>query len=221
MKLENATVLFLGDSITEGCGVDCPEHFFVNVLKERYRMANAVNYGIGGTRIAHQHTPYNPIFDHEYVTRVPDMIPNADAIVVFGGTNDYGHGDAPIGTPTDTTADTFYGACHALFTALITKYPTAHILVLTPTHRLGENTPMRKDHLTGGGYDMPILADYVRIIREVAERFSLPVCDLFAESGMQPAVPIIQTLYMPDGLHPNALGHQRLADMIGEALSRL
>ena len=45
-----------------------------------------------------------------------------DTVFVFGGTNDYGHGDAPIGGFTDRTPDTFYGACHYLFSGLIKKY---------------------------------------------------------------------------------------------------
>ena len=47
---------------------------------------------------------------------------DADGVVVFGGTDDFGHGDAPIGTPSDRTYDTFYGACHVLFSKLIEKY---------------------------------------------------------------------------------------------------
>lgn len=35
---------------------------------------------------------------------------NCDIVVVYGGVNDYAHGDAPIGTPEDTTPSTFYGA---------------------------------------------------------------------------------------------------------------
>ena len=41
--------------------------------------------------------------------RLETMQEEGDLIVVFGGTNDYGHGDVPIGLETDTTLDTFSG----------------------------------------------------------------------------------------------------------------
>ena len=69
----------------------------------------------------------------------PEMNPDADIIVVFGGTNDHGHGDAPMGTETDRTPDTFIGACHFLFSRLPNQFPGAIIVVLTPLHRMGEN----------------------------------------------------------------------------------
>lgn len=50
--------------------------------------------------------------------RLDEMDKNADAVVVFGGTNDYGHGDAPFGLFTDRTDETFYGACHTLMSEL-------------------------------------------------------------------------------------------------------
>jgi GTPase SAR1 family protein len=68
-------------------------------------------------------------------SRVAEMDPDADLIVVFGGTNDFGHGDAPFGDFSDRTADTFCGAIHELYVSLLEKYPTATIMVITPLHR--------------------------------------------------------------------------------------
>ena len=51
MELQNKTVLFLGDSITEGVGVSAPDKSFVSVFG-RLTHANTVNYGLSGTRIA-------------------------------------------------------------------------------------------------------------------------------------------------------------------------
>ena len=62
---------------------------------------------------------------------------------------------------------------------------------------------------------------YVAIIREVAEYYSIPVLDLFACSGLQPCVPIIQQKYLPDGLHPNDAGHEILAEKIAGFLMSL
>jgi len=47
------------------------------------------------------------------------------------------------------------------------------------------------------------------------------VLDLYATSGLQPRVPIIQQTYMPDGLHPNDAGHEILAEKIAQFLQTL
>lgn len=212
MDLQGKKINFLGDSITEGAGASEKSKCYVSVLGQNTG-AIVRNYGIGGTRIARRHIPHeNPVYDQDFCLRGPQMDADADAIVVFGGTNDYSHGDAPMGTFASRTSDTFYGALHTLFTSLITRYPDAKILVLTPLHRLNENTPAVNN--------LPLKA-YVDVIREMAEAYSLPVLDLYAVSGMQPNIPIIQERFMPDGLHPNDAGHARLADLIAKALERL
>lgn len=113
MKLDGLAINFLGDSITEGCGTSGPEKTFAQVLARSCHLSAARNYGIGGTRIARQRTPSaDSRIDRDFCRRAAEMDPNADIIVVFGGTNDFGHGDAPFGTPQDRSPDSFYGACH-------------------------------------------------------------------------------------------------------------
>ena len=146
------------------------------------------------------------------------MDPDADIVVIFGGTNDYGHGDAPIGSPSDRTPDTFYGALHTLYTSLIEKYPEAVIVILTPLHRCVEEDPRGEGRRTQA---IGTLKEYVNIIREVAEFYSLPVIDLYANSGLQPRVPVIKEKYMPDGLHPNDAGHRILALKIAHFLENM
>ena len=212
MELKGMKINFLGDSITEGVGTSCPECRYVDLIAAECG-CECRNYGISGTRIARQYHPTvnNPRFDLDFPSRVDEMDPDADIIVVFGGTNDFGHGDAPIGTMADRTKDTFYGGLHELYTKLIEKYPEAKIVILTPLHRCNEDNP-RGDGLKP--QDVGTLKFYTNIIREVAEWYSLPVLDLFASSGMQPRVPIIQEKYVPDGLHPNDAGNRVLADKL-------
>ena len=218
MKLAGKTILFLGDSITEGVGASDPSKCYVNLI-EKYENAHCVNYGISGTRIARQSKPSeNPMEDQDFLSRVPQMQDKADLIVVFGGTNDFGHGDAPLGTFNDSTEYTFYGALHLLYTSLIEKYPTTDIVVLTPLHRLTEN-----DIYGNGRKEIPSveLKEYVNAMKEVAEYYSLPVLDLFASSGLQPKIPAIQEIYMPDGLHPSDAGYEKLAHKIIQFLKDL
>jgi len=218
MELKGKKILFLGDSITEGCGASDVSNCFVSLIAEK-EGAECVNYGIGGTRIARQLKPSaEPIWDRDYLSRVPEMDEEADVVVVFGGTNDFGHGDTPIGKFEDRCVHSFYGALHMLYIALIEKYPAADIVVLTPLHRLNEDNPY------GDGFkQVPTapLKKYVEIVKEVAEYYSLPVLDLWANSGLQPKVPVIQQRYMPDGLHPCDAGYEILANKITQFLKTL
>ena len=217
MELKGTKINFLGDSITEGAGTSSHDKMYTMLIEREYG-AICQNYGIGGTRIARQkNASAEEKFDRDFVSRVPEMDADADIVVVFGGTNDFGHGDAPIGTMSDRTPYTFYGALHCLYTALIEKYPGVPIAVLTPLHRITEDIP------TGDNKPAPVgtLKDYVNIIREVAEYYSLPVLDLFKESGLQPKIPIIQQKYVPDGLHPNDAGNAILAHKIARFLELL
>lgn len=215
MELKGKIINFLGDSITEGANADCPENAYHQVLARKCGLKLARNYGIGGTRIANQIAPSEePLYDKWFCSRVAEM-EDADAVVVFGGTNDYGHGDAPIGTFADRTDDTFYGALHNLYTSLIEKYAGKPIIVVTPLHRTEEDVVLEKHGVK------TTLKTYVEIIREVAEYYSLPVCDMYAASGLQPNVPVLNEMFFTDGLHPNTAGHEFLADRIAAFLKNL
>ena len=84
-----------------------------------------------------------------------------------------------------------------------------------PLHRCNEDDPRGEGNKKE---DVGTLYRYVAIIREVAEYYSIPVLDLFACSGLQPCVPIIRQMYLPDGLHPNDAGHVILAEKIADFL---
>lgn len=216
MELKGTKINFLGDSITEGAGTSSPDRMFTMLIEREYG-AICQNYGIGGTRIARQKTPTEEKWDRDFISRVPEMDNDADIVVVFGGTNDFGHGDAPLGTMSDRTPYTFYGALHCLYTALTEKYPDVPVVILTPLHRWNEDCPK------GDNKPEPVgtLKEYVNIIREVAEYYSFPVLDLYKESGLQPKVPVIQQKYVPDGLHPNDDGNAILAHKIARFLETL
>lgn len=218
MNIKNSTINFLGDSITEGVGASRIENRFTDVLAREYGLKAANNYGIGGSRIARQIVITSDVCDRDFCMRYKEMDKNADAVVVFGGTNDYGHGEAPLGVPEDRTPDTFWGACHYLFNGLLKLYSGKPILILTPLHRLDENNPL------GDGskpYSVAFLKTYKDIIVNVAEQYGLPVLDLYATSGIQPLNETNRKLLLPDGLHPSDMGHALIARRIANALMLL
>ena len=83
---------------------------------------------------------------------------------------------------------------------------------MTPLHRATESIP----NMHG-----KVLKDYVDMIRKAAEYYSLPVLDLYATSGIQPAVPVMKEKFMPDGLHPNDAGHVILTNKIAKFIESL
>lgn len=217
MNIQNKKILFLGDSITEGYGPQDIENVYWKRL-ERECGCISVGFGISGTRIARQQKPSpDPREDQYFRSRVASMDETADVVVIFGGTNDYGHGDAAIGCFDDRTDDTFYGALHNLYSDLIAKYPTAQLVVMTPLHRLGEN----EAYNTWGLRTVGCLEDYVDIIMEVAGYYGIPVLDLHRVSGLQPEVPQLRERYMPDGLHPNDAGHELIYNRLKNFLETL
>ena len=92
MELSGKTINFLGDSITQGHGTTGPEKVFHQLIKAKYNMKHAYNYGLGGTRIARNLVPSEayPHHDLTFELRAEIMERNAEAVVVFGGTNDFG-----------------------------------------------------------------------------------------------------------------------------------
>lgn len=211
MELANKKIAFLGDSITEGTGASSVEYVYWKVIA-RLTGAQCYGYGIGGTRITPQQTPSpNPRWDHYFASRIEEIIPDADIIVIFGGTNDFGHGDAPFGKLDDTTDDTFCGAFHNLCKQIIFRYPKTQLVVMTPLHRCSEDEVVNNE--LGIRRAAP-LVDYVDAIREIAGFYAIPVLDLFRVSGIQPRVEMLKELYMPDGLHPNDAGNERIAQKV-------
>ena len=217
MELKGKKIVFLGDSITEGCGTSGVEHHFVTLIGKMGE-CEVKNYGIGGTRFARQTTPTWEIWDKDFCGRVEELDEDADVVVVFGGTNDFGHGDAPLGTIEDRSLYTFYGACHHIMTRLHERFAGKPIVFLTPLHRCNEDNPKGDGNKP---YNVAPLKTYVNIIREMAEYYSLPVLDLYAVSGIQPKVDAIREKLCPDGLHPNDAGHRILAEKIFNFLKSL
>lgn len=217
MELEKKKIVFLGDSITEGTGVQDPANIYWNILS-RETGAQCFGYGIGGTRIGVQREPsWNPQFDRHFASRIDDMIPNADIVVVFGGTNDFGHGDAAFGTMNDRTEETFCGAMHCLLQKLIARYPLAQIVVMTPLHRLVEHYVYNEL----GVRAVADLEEYVNAIIQISAYYGIPVLDLYRVSGLQPTVPALHAQYMADGVHPKDAGHERIAQKLKGFLTTL
>ncbi len=224
MKLEGKIIDFLGDSITEGSGVsDIAANRYDNDLKKLANLKEVHNYGIGGTRIAHQIVPSTtPRFDLCMCGRAYDLDRTADIIVVYGGVNDYLHGDAPIGAPTHTAPNSFWGGVRFLMSFLKTEYPGKTVVFMTPAHCCFEGgtdaEPSRDNRKNNNA--LP-LVEYVNIIKEAGKEYGIPVLDLYHTLPIDPNREEDKKAYTVDGLHFNDAGHHILAQTLKRFLEEL
>lgn len=205
---------FLGDSITAGAGAERVENMFTTVLC-RMLGANERNYGVCGTRIAKQTLPSNdPTMDETFLERAQKMDKNADLVFVFGGTNDYGHGDAVLGDMTSDSEYTFYGAFKQLVKTLIEDYGREKLIFLLPLPRYNQESIYGgKGVKKTGAYP---LSAYIEAERMVLEKYQIRYLD-FSKQFPMPQTDQGDELTM-DGLHPNIAGHKFLAELIHEQL---
>ncbi len=221
MNLEGKVINFLGDSITEGSGIN---NRYDNFMKCKYGLKAVHNYGIGGTRLAHQYNPSNcPRHDLNMCARAYDMAWDANIIVVYAGVNDYLHGDAPFGEIGDKTNATFCGAVDWLMKFLTETYHWTKVVFVTPAkcvfhgitdYRNVSNYAPKRD-------DARPLRDYCEVIIEAGKRHSVPVLDLFNALPIDMLDEGERAKYTNDGLHFNDLGHEVLADTVAEFLQGL
>ena len=207
---------FLGDSITEGCAASFPYNNYVSVVQRALGVA-VNNYGTGGTRIARQINPTpNSYADHDFIERVDKMAP-ADMVVVFGGTNDFGHGDAPFGDVKEKAAGTFCGDCFELFSKIQYKFAGKPVIVVLPIHRTEENDTNICKKISG---ETKTLKRYHDAIKEIAGKFRFYVLDLWEEKRLNPNTEEGACNFW-DGLHPNDDGHKILGEIISDYIRKL
>lgn len=214
MELKGKKINFLGDSITEGHGTsDWGTKPFHQLLRIRCGLAEARNYGKGGTKIARLPVVTDHPFDQDFNLRAPDMNHDADAVVVFGGTNDFGHGTIPLGNMDSRDIHTFYGGLHSLCTFLINTYKDKPIIFMTPLHRLNEVLD-HNNRVKDGNTNARPLIEFVRAVREVCEFYGIPVLDLYRDCALYGQNWAWCEKYMPDGLHPSDAGHELIANKL-------
>ena len=224
MNIKGLKVNFLGDSITEGAGVEDQKNRFDNRLAAMCQLPVIHSYGISGSRLAHQiHPSDNPRYDLCFCGRAYDMDSTADMVVVFGGVNDYIHGDAPFGELGDTTPATYCGGVYFLMNYLREAYPGKPVIFMTPARcflRKEVDDRVVSTHAKKRPGGKPLRA-YVDVILETAKQFQIPALDLYNNLGLDPHDPEIFDTYTMDGLHFNDAGHAVIAKKLKEFIESL
>ena len=215
--LRNYKLNVLGDSITHGINTSKP---YVDDLKTVTGADICRNYGVPSSTIARR-ADDSIAWDtaEPFVDRFDKMDADANMILIFGGVNDWVTG-RNLGTPNDQDATTFYGSLNTILAGLRSKYVGATIALVTPL-KTDYTTRTANEGKTDGTNSIGLkLDDYVKAEKELANKFAVPVLDLF-NTMFYPFNSDFKAKYMTDSLHPTRLGHILLANRIGKFLNTL
>jgi len=211
-KWKGKKVGFLGSSITE-------DGEYVRAYQELTGCI-AYNFGLSDTHMA----KINGSTTNAFETRCNNMPNDLDLVIVFGGTNDFGHTNTAdfgqFGDGTNPNTFTFYAGLHRLFNALNTKYRKVPVVIMTPIHH-GVEVDTPEYAIAGDGTITEgtnpktgkTFLQYVKAIKEVANYYSFVVLDAYSYSGLSPMMEIgsANRYYFKDGLRLSDEGGKRLA----------
>ena len=225
MKVKGLKVNFLGDSITEGVGVnDIANCRYDNIVAKMCEFSSHNNYSVSGSRLAHQtHPSEKPHYDLCFCGRAHAMDTSADMVIVYGGVNDYFHGDAPFGEIGDTTPSTYCGGVYFLMNYLRENYGEKPIIFMTPARcflRKEVDDSIPSTHAKKIIPGKPLI-DYADVIIETAKKFNIKVLDLYRDLGINPYNQYDFETYTNDGLHFNDAGHKVLAQKLKDFIEAL
>ena len=193
------TLSIIGDSITYGAMPDMSRGLaYPERLGNLCKAVTVNNYGISGTTIAVNSTL-------SMVSRFQDIDKESNLIIIAGGTNDFGL-NTPMGDVNSTDTSTFNGALNYMIINLKLMFPDKYIVIDTPITRADQYNRNEQGLL---------LEDYANAIKEAAKRHDIYLLDLNQDAKLFFLSDLNQ--YMQDGLHPNAIGQQ----MIAEELNRM
>lgn len=194
---------FLGDSITwgyspaDGSKLANP---YPTLVGKALGLSKVINIGISGSTVGDVGGGANSPMCNRYT----DTDATGELNFIFGGTNDWSK-NVPLGTITDNTSATYYGALNILITGMLNRFPTQTIVLATPLHRSGD---------TVANASGSTLNDYRNASIAIGTKYGIAVLDLYATSGFYPDNTTNKNAVMPDGTHPNDVGHIKLANRV-------
>jgi lysophospholipase L1-like esterase len=234
-------VVYLGDSITDPSQLSRHKHgVYWKYMQDIYGIEPHV-YAVSGYQ-------WDRIYPMAQKMKA-ELGDSPDAILIFLGTNDYNSG-VPLGSwyriveedvnrrgviirlprrYLEKNMGTFRGRINTVMEYLKQNFPDQQIVLMTPIHRgyasFGSSNVQPAECFPNalGHY----LEDYIKVIREAADIWSVPLIDLYRDSGLHPADPAYGKYFRDggengkDNLHPNGLGHMRIAKTIMARLRSL
>lgn len=193
-----------GDSLTEANGTASNKYHAI--ISEKTGIS-VVNMGLSGSGYAR---PAGSTF----YERAGDIPSDTDVVTIFGSFNDSAASGVTVGTPSDTGTNTICGCINRTLENIYSIKPDMVVGLITPT-------PWSQFNPYDGNSQWA--QNYVEAIIAVARRWSVPVLDLYHESGLRPWNDTAKAaeFYNSDGQHPNNRGHEIIAPKVLEFLKTL
>lgn len=203
-------ITFAGDSITEGFGLSTQSQRWASILADRLGFKDVTNLGLSGTTLSTFSGAPTPFADRILTNVIPW---DTQVFVMKYGINDVG--TAPggtLGTTSDTTSATIYGALDVVAKYMQEKRPLARTYFVKP---------LRANRNPAGS----LTIDQVwAAIDYVASKYQITVIDMNG-CGVRKNQQI-SSLYGKFGgasetfnfLHPGAYGHALMAEHMARSI---
>lgn len=194
--------LTLGDSITKANG-------YQPIVKERLGFSKVDNKGINGQTMAYQKTNKSTYYIGKDIN-----YKQYDLVTIFIGTNDFRY-NKKLGKLSNNEYDqaTFIGAYQLLIEKILKSNKDIDLVLITPLQRSKDGYDI--NFTNEAGYK---LIDYVNAIKDLGKKYSLPVLDLYSNSGFTNNT---LSVYTRDNLHPNEKGYKIIAQKMYSFLLNL
>lgn len=214
-------VRVFGDSIAAGEGA--ANGRCIESCCEKYYGIRLLNHAISGTGYVKEQpagsthrvgngkpvqAPAGTVPEHSTFLSVAQELITAgtigDSIIFFGGSNDWST-NVPIAT-FKTAVETAFKTCLSA---------GVRVAAILPIRRGYEDVDFVEPTNDLGKY----LREYVEAIIEVCDNVGVPYLNLF-NSGINPNVLALKTMYFNDNAHPNELGYEQLSLPVADFVKR-
>ena len=197
-SLNGKTVAFIGDSITQGRFRKFATTGLTWTATKPFggliaEVANDMNFGNYGIGGA---TVASAVDTWKALVNNCSKVSGYDVVFICGGTNDYGN---------NVAGTTFVTAYNTVIDTL--KSQNTEVVAVTPVYRTSK---------TGANTQGLTLQDYCTLIKQCATTKGIGCIDLYPLTNDG-----VFITYCPDGLHPNEIGHEIIADLILKQYEKL
>lgn len=192
-KWNEKSWLTLGDSITKANG-------YQKIVKEKLGFSKVDNKGMNGQTMAYQTNNKSTYSMGKNIN-----YKKYDLVTIFVGTNDFRY-NKKLGQIKENNYDegTFMGSYQMLIEKILSSNPGVELVLITPLQRTRDAYDINYINKSGSK-----LVDYVNGVKALGEKYSLPVLDLYSNSGFNSYT---MEIYTKDDLHPNKKGYNRIGE---------